>query len=359
MDAEYIPELVTLREPSRMRVQEKQQLLDFWRARQDNARIKHAFLWKAYSTPDGMVKYDYVEEDLPKESRAGRKAKSKRGKQGRVKSKTSKGKRKAKAVTPPTSEEEPDDEDDQGSSRDDGDISGSIRPVGREVTGRKVKKRSPSGKVPAVIPQVSDDEPASDNDLMTGRPTRGIQATVKPRTSKGKGKGKAVALPTSEEEPLSENDQELLTHNEDRSSRGKGKEKAVTLQTSEEELDGPDAWESLEHDGNRSNLVKQVAQKLKGGQVKKSSRSGKAAAVILQPSEDELASDDDLMTGIREEESLAPSAGVGEELEDESTNKSQQESGEEDTKMPHLKPWQLTRAERQPKKPPIEVCNSG
>jgi hypothetical protein len=44
VDAEYIPELVTLQELSRMRVQEKQQLLDFWRARQDNAIIKHAFL---------------------------------------------------------------------------------------------------------------------------------------------------------------------------------------------------------------------------------------------------------------------------------------------------------------------------
>jgi hypothetical protein len=68
VDAEYIPELFILQELSCMQVQEKQQLLDFWRARQENARIKHAFLWKAYSTPDEMVKYNYVEKDLPKET---------------------------------------------------------------------------------------------------------------------------------------------------------------------------------------------------------------------------------------------------------------------------------------------------
>jgi hypothetical protein len=122
VDAEYIPELFTLWEPSHMWVQEKQQLLDFWRAWQENARIKHVFLWKAYSTLDGMVKYNYVEKDLPKETRSSWKAKSKGQKQNGVNSKTSKGKGKAKAITPPISEEELDDNDDQGLSAKDSDI---------------------------------------------------------------------------------------------------------------------------------------------------------------------------------------------------------------------------------------------
>jgi hypothetical protein len=88
VDAEYIPELFTLQEPSRTWVQEKQQLLDFWRAQQENARIKHAFLWKAYSTLDGMVKYNYVEKDLPNETRFSQKAKLKGQKQDSVNSKT-------------------------------------------------------------------------------------------------------------------------------------------------------------------------------------------------------------------------------------------------------------------------------
>jgi hypothetical protein len=71
VDAEHILELFTLWEPSCMQVQEKQQLLNFWRAQQDNPRIKHAFLWKAHSTLDGMVKHDYVDIDLPNKSRSG------------------------------------------------------------------------------------------------------------------------------------------------------------------------------------------------------------------------------------------------------------------------------------------------
>jgi hypothetical protein len=124
----------------------KQQLLDFWRAWQENVRIKHAFLWKAYSTPDGMVKYNYVEKDLPKEIQSGQKAKSKGRKQNGVNSKTSKGKGKAKAVTPPTSEEEPDDNDDQRSSAKDSDIAVMLQLVSREVIGRKAKKLSQVGR---------------------------------------------------------------------------------------------------------------------------------------------------------------------------------------------------------------------
>ena len=250
-----------------------------------------------------MVKYNYVENDLANESRSNRKAKSKHENRGRVESKTSKGKGKAKAVTPPTSEEEPDDEDDQGLLTDDGDIS---------APGRSSRSRRPE----AVAPQVLDDESGSDNDLMTGTPTHGIQAprAVKPTSSRGKGKARAVALPTSEEEPVGEGHQELLTDNKDRLSRGARRHAAVTLQTSAEELDNTDGWESLIHDGGKSRPAMPVAQGSKGRQVKKASQSGKVAAAILQPSEDELASDDDLMAGIRQEESPAPRAGNGEEL---------------------------------------------
>ena len=292
-----------------------------------------------------MVKYNYVENDLANESRSSRKTQSKHGKKGRVKLKKSKGKGKAKAVTPPTSEEEPDDEDDQGLLTDDEDIS---------APGRS----SQSGRPEAVAPQVSDDELGSDDDLMTGTPTHGIQAprAVKPTSSRGKGKARAVALPTSEEEPVGEVHQELLTDDEDRLSRGTGRHAAVTLQTSEEELDNTDGGESLIHDGGKSRLGMAVAQGSQGRQVKKASQSGKVAAATLQPSEDELASDDDLKAGIRREESTAPKAGNGEELDDEFTHKSEEALGKE--KKTHSKAQRLARAKQQPKKRPIAVRNS-
>lgn len=291
-----------------------------------------------------MVKYNYVENDLANELRSSRKTQSKHGKKGRVNLKKSKGKGKAKAVTPPTSEEEPDDEDDQGLLTDDGDIS---------APGRS----SQSGWPEAAAPQVSDDESGSDDDLMTGTPTHGIQAprAVKPTSSRGKGKARAVALPTSEEEPVGEVHQELLTDNEDRLSRGTRRHAAVTLQTSEEELDNTDGGESLIQDGGKSRLGTPVAQGSQGRQVKKASQSGKVAAAILQPSEDELASDD-LMAGIRREESTAPRAGNGEELDDESTHKSEEALGKE--KKTHSKAQRLARAKQQPKKRPIAVRNS-
>jgi hypothetical protein len=113
-----------------------------------------------------------------------------------------------------------------------------------------------------------------------------IQTPVKPKTSNGKGKGKQVALPTLEEERVSQDNLELLTNNEDRLSRGNGQQRAVTLKTSETELDDPDALHLMAHEVNQSRLVKEVAQKVKGGQMKKSSQSRKAVAMTLQPSED-------------------------------------------------------------------------
>jgi hypothetical protein len=151
-----------------MRVQEKQQLLDFWRARQDNPRIKHAFLWKAYSTSDGMVKHDYVDIDLPNESRSGRKGKSKHGKQDRGKSKASRQKGKAKAVTLAASEEESDYEDDRGALMDDGDSSSPVKKVAQGPRGGKAMTSTRIRKATAVTPQTSEDEPASDDDLKTG-----------------------------------------------------------------------------------------------------------------------------------------------------------------------------------------------
>jgi hypothetical protein len=137
VDAEHILELFTLWEPSCMQVQEKQQLLNFWRAQQDNPRIKHAFLWKAHSTSDGMVKHDYVDIDLPNKSRSGWKGKSKHGKQDHAKSKTLRQKGKAKAVTLAASEEEPDYEDDQGALMDNGDRSSPVKKVAQGPRGGK------------------------------------------------------------------------------------------------------------------------------------------------------------------------------------------------------------------------------
>ena len=186
-----------------------------------------------------------------------------------VNSRTSKRKGKAKAVTPPTSEEEPDDNDDKGMSDEDGDIPDSIQPVSREVTHRKAKPLSQGGKVAGVILKVSDDELASDSDSITGKLTCGIQAPVKPKASRGKEKGKPVALPTSEEELVSQDNLELLTNDQDRFSRGNRQPRAVTLQTSEKELDDLDALHLMACDGNQSRLVKEVAQKVKGGQTRK------------------------------------------------------------------------------------------
>jgi hypothetical protein len=118
---------------------------------------------------------------------------------------------------------------------------GECKDLSQEVTGRKAKKLSQGGKMTGVILKVSDDEPASDSDLITRKPTCGIQAPVKPKTSRGKGKGKQVALPTLEEEPVSQDDLELLTNDKDRLSRGNRQQRVVTLQTSETELDDPDA----------------------------------------------------------------------------------------------------------------------
>jgi hypothetical protein len=75
--------------------------------------------------------------------------------------------------------------------------------VGWEVIGRNVTQLSQRGKVAEIILQVSDDEPASDYDSMTGQLTHSIQAPVKSLTLKGKRKDKVVALPTSAEELVS------------------------------------------------------------------------------------------------------------------------------------------------------------
>jgi hypothetical protein len=98
--------------------------------------------------------------------------------------------------------------------------------------------------------------------------------------------------------------------------------------------------------------VKEVTQKVKGGQMKKSSQSGKAVAITLQPSKDEATSYNDQLPGISWEGSLATSAIVGEEMEDESMYESEQELEEEDSKITHL-------TCQQPKKLPIEVHKSG
>jgi hypothetical protein len=95
------------------------------------------------------------------------------------------------------------------------------------VTGRKAKKLSQSGKMTGVIPKVSDDEPASDSDSITEKLTSGIQAPVKLKTSREKGKEKRVALPTLEEEPVSQDDLELLTNNKDILSRGNRQRQSI------------------------------------------------------------------------------------------------------------------------------------
>ena len=60
LSADYVPEHFTIREPSRLKVNEKILLLDFWRARQDNPKAKHAFLWTAHLVGDDMIPHNYV-----------------------------------------------------------------------------------------------------------------------------------------------------------------------------------------------------------------------------------------------------------------------------------------------------------
>lgn len=60
VSADYVPEHFTIREPSRLKVCEKIMLLDFWRARQDNPKTKHAFLWTAHLASGEMIQHNYV-----------------------------------------------------------------------------------------------------------------------------------------------------------------------------------------------------------------------------------------------------------------------------------------------------------
>ena len=62
IDAEYLPELFTLNEPTRKRLAEKRGLIEFWLKRQKNPRIKHVFLFKAYPSGDDIIRYDYASE---------------------------------------------------------------------------------------------------------------------------------------------------------------------------------------------------------------------------------------------------------------------------------------------------------
>lgn len=85
MSADYVPEHFTIREPSRLKVCEKILLLDFWRARQDNPKAKHAFLWTAHLASGEMIQHNYVVGDSesssgPAHKRPKRKPKTKKRK---------------------------------------------------------------------------------------------------------------------------------------------------------------------------------------------------------------------------------------------------------------------------------------
>jgi len=139
VSADYIPELFTLREPSRLKVPEKKSLLDFWRKRQDNPKKRHVFLWKAYHTSDGMVDSEYL-------IAAGKAvAKGKQGKSsGQPKSRRGKQPRKDKArVLSPCS----DLEVTEVVKGKEGKSSGSAKPRPRRQPRKKEKERaiSPCG----------------------------------------------------------------------------------------------------------------------------------------------------------------------------------------------------------------------
>ena len=88
---DYIPEGFTIREPSCLKVSEKELLLDFWRARQDNPKAKHAFLWAAHLTSGEMVVHNYVIASEELSSGPARRKSSKKTKKPK--------KRKAKGLT--------------------------------------------------------------------------------------------------------------------------------------------------------------------------------------------------------------------------------------------------------------------
>jgi hypothetical protein len=90
VSAEYIPELCTLREPSRMKVSEKASLLNFWRDRQAHSQVKHAFLWTAFHNGESMVQRDYIihsseDSDGPGRTKTKAQKKKKGGKKQKVK----------------------------------------------------------------------------------------------------------------------------------------------------------------------------------------------------------------------------------------------------------------------------------
>jgi hypothetical protein len=56
---DYRPELITIAEPTRMRLGEKKTLIEFWLKRQNDDSVEHAFLFRAYPSGDDWIAHDY------------------------------------------------------------------------------------------------------------------------------------------------------------------------------------------------------------------------------------------------------------------------------------------------------------
>jgi hypothetical protein len=61
---DYRPELITIAEPTRMRLGEKKTLIEFWLKRQNDASVDHAFLFRAYPSGDDWIAHDYCRKRI-------------------------------------------------------------------------------------------------------------------------------------------------------------------------------------------------------------------------------------------------------------------------------------------------------
>jgi hypothetical protein len=76
---DYRPELITIAEPTRMRLGEKKTLIEFWLNRQNDPSVEHAFLFRAYPSGDDWIAHEYCPKRISgKQDGGGKKDKEKR-----------------------------------------------------------------------------------------------------------------------------------------------------------------------------------------------------------------------------------------------------------------------------------------
>jgi hypothetical protein len=148
---DYRPELITIAEPTRMRLGEKKTLIEFWLKRQNDASVEHAFLFRAYPSGDDWISHEYSTKRISgKQDSSGRKDKEKPKQRNSNNTQS----RKVRRISPPSSEtssnegSDPQDEDEDNMDGED------HRPGSRAVGDLVVATRK--GKEKALGPSKKD-----------------------------------------------------------------------------------------------------------------------------------------------------------------------------------------------------------